>query len=94
MKNLLKMKQAIENKEKENASHLTADGWYKCRFPGCTKTFKYDHESKHGISPAIPVETVPPISPQDDMLNYQLALLEIGLLIQNFYEYQKGMVPV
>lgn len=92
MKNLLKMKQAIEDQERETASHLTADGRHKCRFSGCSKTFKYDgksrrdHEAKHGISTAIPVETVSLTSPQDDMLNYQLALLEIGLLIQNFYD--------
>ncbi len=92
MKNLLKMKQVIEDEERETASYLTADGRHKCRFPGCSKTFKYDgksrrdHEGQHGIPTATLVKAVSLKSPQDDMFNYQLALLEIGLLIQNFYD--------
>ena len=69
MNNFFKMKQAIEDKEREIASHVTTDGRHKCRFSGCSKTFKYDgksrrdHESQHGISTAIPVESVSLKSP-------------------------------
>ena len=63
---------------------------FNCRFPGCNKMFKFDgkarkeHEATHGIqackSSAVTVEN------KDDMYNYQLALLEVGMLVQNFYD--------
>ena len=37
MNNFFKMKQAIEDKEREIASHVTTDGRHKCRFSGNIK---------------------------------------------------------
>eukprot|EP00794_Sanderia_malayensis_P012437 gene12437-13723_t len=63
---------------------------FNCRFPGCNKIFKYDgktrkeHEATHEIKSCKSSPTT--IENRDDMYNYQLALLEIGMLIQNFFD--------
>lgn len=67
-----------------------------CRFPGCKSTFAKDgqsrrnHELKHNPPVVIPGEEVRSESyfedlpnEADDMLNYQKALLEYGMLIAN-----------
>ncbi|XP_028413964.1 uncharacterized protein LOC114536823 [Dendronephthya gigantea] len=72
----------------------TSDGErYMCRFPGCTKSFRYDgkrrrnHEKTHG---EMVVEenrdTEKCVVMKDDMFNYQSSVLEVGLLLANFYD--------
>lgn len=78
-----------EERKKKNA-----DARFKCKFPGCEKTYKYDgkrkreHETSHGLS-ATPVivhkDTEKKIKKRDDMFNYQSSFLEIGLLVKNFF---------
>lgn len=83
--------------EKEEREKLkTKEGArFKCRFPGCDKTYRFDgkrkreHEASHGLS-----GVTEPITQytdklklkRDDMFNYQSSLLEIGLLVKNFYD--------
>lgn len=96
VEDLLKKKEREEENQKE-ASQCANDR-FQCHFPGCKKTYKHngkarrDHEATHGL----PVNTISSSSSvntthqakmtNDDMLNYQHSLLEIGLLIQNFYD--------
>lgn len=64
---------------------------YTCRFAGCKKSFAFNgkhriaHEATHGLHQSIaPIKstTIPPT--RDDVRNYQLAMLEYGLLYLNF----------
>ena len=94
---LLKKQQDIEEKQKERELGMTEDGCYKCQYDGCKKTYRFDgkarrdHEASHRIQAntrsekAVNTSKLPPSS-KDDMLDYQSALLEVGLLIQNFYD--------
>ena len=67
-----------------------------CRYPGCKSTFAQDgqwhrnHELRHSPPVVIPEEQIRSDvyfeckpSQRDDMLNYQKALLEYGMLIAN-----------
>ena len=78
---------------------MTANGRYKCRYPGCKSTFasngqcRRSHEAKHD-----PPVNVPEDNPSvdmffqdeteraDDMYNYQKSLMEIGMLIMNIQD--------
>ena len=78
---------------------MTAEGQYKCRYPGCKSTFassgqcRRNHKAKHS-----PPVNVPEDNPtvdlffeddplrQDDMYNYQKSLVEIGMLIMNIQD--------
>ena len=83
----------------EESSTANNDGKYPCRFPGCQKVFARDgkhrraHEAKHNPPVIIPqqvssviLDAEPPPAEQDDMLCYQKALLEYGLLLLNFWD--------
>ena len=79
-------------KERSIDTGLLANGRFGCRFPGCTKSFTFDgksriaHEKTHGMHShpsALPIPTSV-ASVKDDVRNYQLALLEYGMLFMNF----------
>jgi hypothetical protein len=81
-----------EDKERKNRD---ADARFKCRFPGCDKTYKCDgkrkreHEASHGLPPVTVLKytnTGKKILKRDDMFNYQSSFLEIGLLVKNFFD--------
>ena len=73
-----------------NSNHKTADGRYKCRHTGCTVTFHYDgrkrveHEKSHGLHLEVEKLHVPVVD--DEMLSYQLSLLELGMIVVNFFD--------
>ncbi len=64
-------------------------GQFVCRMQGCTKTFKFDgkqrreHERTHGLHKEVS-HTANQI--EDDMFNYQCSLLDIGMVIKNFFD--------
>lgn len=92
-KNMEKTVQSIQQEEAVNP-----DGRYPCRFPGCTKSFaqnkklRKDHESSHNPplvvdeSPAHILKSKGSSEEGDDMYAYQIALLDYGLLILNFFD--------
>ena len=80
---------------------LNEDGHFPCRFPGCSKSFKYNGKSRknHELSHDPPVviledghdstptkSTVSPSKGDDDMFNYNTALLAEGLFFLNFLD--------
>ena len=79
---------ADAEKEKQADVGILPDGKFPCRFPSCKKTFAHDgkcreaHEKTHGLKKA--EVTATPTQCSDDMLNFQLALLEYGMLYKNF----------
>lgn len=81
----LKMKKKTKTTEGER---------YKCRFPGCEKTYRFDGKRKidhevsiHGLVTAPILEyTDKKGLKRDDMFSYQSSFLEIGLLVKNFYD--------
>ena len=86
-------------KSKTNAQR-NSDGRYRCRARGCGKTFAHDgklrrmHEASH--NPPVDVGKHTPRllvknsskneEDRDDMLAYQKALLDYGMLILNFWD--------
>jgi len=84
---------AIQQQEEQP----NAEGRFLCRFPGCEKTFantgkrRKDHEASH--SPPFVAEppysqVLKPVSKEkdDDMFNYQRALLDYGMIILNCFD--------
>ena len=76
-----------------NHNPVTDDGHFLCRFNGCGKTFRHngkrrlDHEKSHGLHHNGEVEeTSKDTLNSDDMFNYQTSLLDIGLVILNFFD--------
>ena len=77
---------------------VNEEGRYPCRAPDCTKTFAHsgrsrrNHEASHNppviiAKPNVPLlDAKPPPTEKDDMLSYQKALLEYGLLLLNFWD--------
>eukprot|EP00794_Sanderia_malayensis_P021150 gene21150-23228_t len=71
---------------------LTGDGRYLCRFPGCTKSFKFDgksrqdHEASHTENDKVGEKKVSNTKCDDDLYNYQSSFLELSMLIFNFYD--------
>ncbi|XP_065067588.1 uncharacterized protein LOC135693129 [Rhopilema esculentum] len=65
------------------------DGMYLCRKHGCLQTFKFDgkrrieHEKMHGLHKKAPNTSA---IVKDDMFNYQCALLDIGMVLMNFFD--------
>ena len=73
---------------------------FKCRAPGCNKDFAHDgklrrdHEAKH--NPPVAIDQIParlfvldtPVDDDDgdDMLSYQKALLDYGMIVINFWD--------
>ena len=81
-----------QNMEVVQTLGLSADGRFMCRHPGCLKTFRYDgkrrqdHEATHGITEQDAFRPINIVNHDDDASNYQLALLEFGMIIKNFYD--------
>lgn len=69
-----------------------SQGRFPCRFPGCPKSFVHngklrkEHESKHNPPVAAGAHHELPVEGDDDMLAYQKALLDYGILILNFFD--------
>ena len=89
------MEQSTLDLEKDDDEQPDITGRYHCRFPGCPKTFKHqgklrrDHEASH--TPPLVIRNadthiIKSKSRQDDMLSYQMALLDYGMLIINFWD--------
>ena len=86
----------LEEKQLQRLKDMTSNGRYKCRFPGCNKTFRSDgkwrhtHEQSH--NPPVNIEEQPLLTEihedvtADDMYNYQKSLLEYGMVILNFFD--------
>ena len=73
---------------------MSNDGRFKCHFPGCCKTYRFDgkrrrdHEATHGLflDEDMEMMTKEKQSESDDLFNYQTSLLEIGMVIKNFFD--------
>eukprot|EP00794_Sanderia_malayensis_P000968 gene968-282_t len=69
----------------------TEDGLYLCRQVGCGKTFhadgkrRLDHEKMHNLHSEL-TKIKNKADSVDEMFNYQLALLDYGLLTLNFFD--------
>ncbi len=87
----------LEEKQLQRFKDKTTNGRYKCKFPGCEKTFSNDgkwlmvHERAH--DPPVYIEEQPMLGEiystdivADDMYNYQRALLQYGMVIINFLD--------
>ncbi|CAB3986254.1 Hypothetical predicted protein [Paramuricea clavata] len=95
-KKIAKAVKQLEERELRDSKDRTLDGRYKYRFPGCKKTFQSDgkwrqsHEQSH--SPPVSIQEQPLLTEihddvvQDDMYNYQKALLNYGMVILNFFD--------
>eukprot|EP00794_Sanderia_malayensis_P020985 gene20985-23038_t len=71
----------------QNVNPKTADGRFMCRFKGCEQTFqcngkrRLEHEKKaHGLH-VFATKLRDAAKKEDDMLNYQLALLNYGMIV-------------
>ena len=85
----------LEEKHLQRMKDKTPNGRFKCRFPGCNKTFpsdgkwRYTHEQSH--NPPVSTEEQPLLTEihegviVDDVYNYQKALLEYGMVVLNFF---------
>lgn len=77
-------------KEREADVAMLPDGRFPCRYAGCRKSFAHDgkareeHEKTHGLHANTSQSTIEETTQRDDMLNYQYALLEYGMLFRNF----------
>ena len=90
------IEQSLRSMQEDQDLQPDPSGRFPCRFPGCSKTFAYhgklqkDHEAKH--NPLVPVPSSDAhilkstSLEDDDMLSYQRALLDYGLLILNFFD--------
>ena len=98
--NIMRSVQVIEHEQHAREQQVNAQGRYPCRSPGCSKTFAHDgklrrdHELKH--NPPVVIDAPPTDlfvidsrfseDDRDDMLAYQKALLEYGMLVVNFWD--------
>lgn len=99
-RNIMQSVQVLEHEQQAKEQQVNAEGRYPCRAPGCSKTFAHDgklrrdHEAQHNPpviidGPSVSMLTVDShISDdkRDDMLAYQKALLDYGMLILNFWD--------
>ena len=82
--NINALMEELQKKRRADVGVL-ADGRFGCRFSGCTKSFTFDgkrriaHEKTHGLHSHPTASTSTPVT-KDDVRNYQLALLEYGML--------------
>ena len=85
---------ALIKKLEQQRESSDSKGRFPCRFSGCPKSSAHDgkrrisHEKTRGIhaqmsQPTIDQSSVE-VTRKDDMLSYQLALLEYGMLFMNF----------
>ena len=71
---------------------MTADGRFMCRHPGCHITFRCDgkhrqqHEATHSLAFNETFNSEAANQREDDMYNYQVSLMEYGMIIKNFYD--------
>lgn len=87
-----KVNAIISDLEKDKGnSEILPTGRFPCRYPGCSKSFVRDgksrisHERTHGLHADTSQSTLLDTgTSRDDMLNYQHALLEYGMLYHNF----------
>lgn len=98
--NIMRSAQVIEHEQHAREQQVNAQERYPCRSPGCNKTFAHDgklrrdHELKH--NPPVVIDEPPTDifvidskfteDNKDDMLSYQKALLEYGMLVLNFWD--------
>ena len=77
----------IEELEKESRGNegRLSDGRFGCRFPVIASNGKRRslHEKTHGLHPSVKFPAYTPVV-EDDVLNYQLAVLEYGMLYLNY----------
>jgi hypothetical protein len=97
---ILRSVQIMQHAEEAKAQEVNSEGRYRCRARGCPKTFAHDGKlrSDHEASHNPPVVVHKPQSEtfiidsdssekdRHDMLAYQRALLEYGMLIINFWD--------
>lgn len=89
----------MQRQQEVRQEDVTPEGRYKCRAPCCDKTFAHDgklrrdHEAQHNPpviveQPATTFIMNSPVNPgeRDDMLSYQKALLDYGMLLINFWD--------
>ena len=89
----------MELNESEQRRYITLNGRYMCRFTECKSTFVHDgqrrrnHELKHNPPVVIPDEGKQcdgyfneSTEEDDDMLDYQKALLEYGMVLANLQD--------
>ncbi|XP_065061936.1 uncharacterized protein LOC135688833 [Rhopilema esculentum] len=89
-----KVEQVLIKVEAENEHEKQKAKHFQCRISGCGKAFKHDgkarreHKATHGMTHSVqPSKCSGAIyENRDDMLNYQLVLLEFGMLVQNFFD--------
>ena len=89
---LLNKTKDAQNKEVDHDVGLTVDGRFKCRFPGCGKTYKFDgkrrheHEATHGLFIDEKKDTPKNQKDEmDDMFTYETSLFELGMVIKNVF---------
>ena len=81
-----------QNQEVVRSMGMTADGRFMCRHSGCHKTFCYDgkhrqqHEATHGLAVNETFNPEAANQKENDMYNYQVSLMEYGMIIKNFYD--------
>ena len=79
----------VKDKETKNKN---ADARFKCKFPGCDKTYKYDGKRESMKLPMVYHLSQSygahrkKIKKRDDMFNYQSSFSEIGLLVKNYFD--------
>ena len=102
--NILRSVQVIEYEQHAREQQVNAQGWYPCRSPGCSKTFAHDgklrrdYELKHNppvvidepLADMFVIDSKFSEDDRDDMLAYQKALLEYGILALNFWDAIAG----
>ena len=96
-KTIKNMISAQERQTLTDQIELNVDGRFPCRFIGCSKSFKYNGKSRknHELSHDPPVvilednldstpttSTVSPSKGDDDMFNYNTALLAEGVIVK------------
>ena len=87
----------LNERQLQRLKDKKANGRYRCRYPGCKKTFSNDgkwrmmHERAH--NPPVSIAEQPMLEEiyssytvANDMYNYQRALLEYGMVVINFLD--------
>ena len=81
----------------DTKTYLTVDGKFKCRYQHCDKDFKYggvsreNHELTHDgfiyqKPPSCNTFTFGMTDEDGDCFNYQISLLEFGMVLRNFHD--------
>jgi hypothetical protein len=96
---ILKSVQVMQHAQQARDREVNSEGRYRCRAQGCPKTFAHDrklrseHEASHNPpivvkcpSDAFVINSNRSEEDRDDMLAYQKAFLDYGMLIMNFWD--------